>query len=114
MFLGFDTRFIKLEFDSEQLCRLGISIASRNKVLRAISRFRAPPPKCRKCENHTIFAISFEHDRAFKICFEGLEAHVPEPRKQEENSDQLCLQACGRARRADFGSERQNLTRDIF
>ena len=85
VFQGFDTRFIKLEFDAEPICRLGFLIASRNKVLRAISRFRAPPPKCRKCENHPIFAISFEHDRAFKFCFEGLEAHVSEPQKQKEN-----------------------------
>ena len=114
VFLGFDTRFIKLEFHSEPICRLGFLIASRNKVLRAISWFRAPPRKCWKCENHRIFAISFERDRAFKFCFEGLEANVPETQKQKENSDQLCLQACGRARRSDFRSERQNLTRDIF
>ena len=114
VFLGFDTRFIKLEFDSEPICRLGFLIASRNKVLRAISRFRAPPPKCRKCENHRIFAISFEPDRAVEFYFEALEATTTETHKQEENSDQLCLQACGRARRADFRSERQNLTRDIF
>ena len=104
----------KLEFDAELICRLEFLIASKNKVLRAISRFRAPPRKCRNCANRPIFVISFERDRAFKFCFEGLEAHVPEPQKQKENLDQLCLQACGRARCADFGIERQYLTCCIF
>ena len=69
VFLGFDTRFIKLEFDAEPICRLGFLIASKNKVLRAISRFQAPPRTCRKCENRDIFAISFERGRAFKFGF---------------------------------------------
>ena len=42
--------FIKLEFDAEPVCCLGCLIASRNKVLRAIPRFRAPPQNCRKCK----------------------------------------------------------------
>ena len=60
------------------------------------------------------FCNIFERNRAFKFCFEGLEATTTEPQKQKEKLDQLCLQACGRARRSDFRSERQNLTRDIF
>ena len=58
--------------------------------------------------------ISFERDRAFKFCFEGLEAYVTEPRKQKENSDQLSAQLCGSAQHADFGNERKNLSRKIL
>ena len=77
--LGFDTRFIKLEFDVEPIGCLGFLIASKNKVLRAISRFRAPPRNCRKCENRDIFAISFERNRAFKFGFEHSKARVLAP-----------------------------------
>ena len=114
VFLGFDTRFIKLEFDAETICCLGFLITSRNKILRAISRFRAPPRNCRKCENRDIFAISFERVRAFKFCFEGSKALVPEPRKQKEYSGLLSFHARGSARRAENRIDRQNLTRCIF
>ena len=87
VFQGFDTRFIKLEFDAEPICRLGFLIASRNKVLRAISRFRAPPRNCRKCENCVVFAISFERGRAFKFCFEGSKAHVLHPQNIKNIQD---------------------------
>ena len=114
VFLGFDTRFIKLEFDVEPICRLGFLIASKNKVLRAISRFRAPPRNCRKCENRDIFAISFERDRAFKFGFVHSKAHASIPQKHQEYSGLLSVHARGRARRAENRIDRQNLTRDIF
>jgi hypothetical protein len=114
VFPGFDTRFIKLEFDAEPICRLGFLIDSRNNVLRAISRFRAPPPKCRKCENHDIFAISFERDSALTFGFEHSKAHVLAPRKHQEYSGLLYAPARGRARRFEIRIDRQNVTRDIF
>jgi hypothetical protein len=114
VFLGFDTRFIKLEFDAEPICRLGFLIASRNKALRAISRFRAPPQNCRKCENRVVFAISLERGRAFKFGFEQSKAHVQGPWEHQEYSGLLYVHARGRARRAEDGNNRQNLTRDIF
>ena len=114
VFLGFDTRFIELKLDAEPICRLGFLIASKNKVLRAISRFRAPPRNCRKCENRDIFAISFERGRAFKFGFEHSKARVLAPWKQKEYSGLLSVHARGRARRAENRIDRQNLTRDIF
>ena len=114
VFLGFDTRFIKLEFDGETISRLGFLIASRNKVLRAISRFRAPPRNCRKCENCVVFAISFERGRAFKFCFEGSKAHFLAPLKHQEYSGLRFVHARGSARSAENGNNHQNLTRDIF
>ena len=112
--LGFDTRFIKLEFDAKPICRLGFLIASRNKVLRANSRFWAPPRNCRKFQNRLVFAISFERGRAFKFGFEHSKAHILEPRKQKEYFGLLSFHARGRARRFENRIDRQNLTRDIF
>jgi hypothetical protein len=76
-------------------CRLHFLIASRNKVLRAISWFWAPPRNCRKCENRDIFAISFEHGSAFKFYFEGSKAHVLQPRKHQEYSGLISDSGCG-------------------
>ena len=114
VFPGFDPRFIKPKFDAEPICCLGFLIASRNKVLRAISRFRAPPRNCRKCENCVVFAISFERCRAFKFCFEESKAHVLAPPKHQEYSGLRFVHARGSARCAENGNNHQNLTRDIF
>ena len=76
VFHVFDTRFIKIEFAAEPICRLIFLIVSKNKVLRVISRFRAPPQNFRKCENRDIFAISFERGRAFKFGFQHSKAYV--------------------------------------
>jgi hypothetical protein len=89
----------------------GFLIVSKDKVLRAISRFRAPPRNCRKCQNRLVFAISFERGSAFKFGFEHSKAHVLEPRKQKEYLGLLDVHARGSARRAENRIDRQNLTR---
>ena len=114
VFHVFDNSFIKLQFDAEPICRLGFLIASRNNVLRMISRFLAPPRNCRKCENRLVFAILFERGHASKFCFEGSKAHVLQLRKQKEYSGLLSFHARGSAQRAENRIDRQNLTRDIF
>ena len=101
VFPGFDTRFIKLEFDAKPICRLGFLIASKNKVLRAISRFLAPPQNCWKCENCVVFAISFERCSVFKFNFKHSKAHVLEPQKHQEYARMISAHASGSAWRAE-------------
>ena len=58
-----------------------------------------------KCENRAIFAMSFERDSAFKLCFKGSKAQVLVPPKKKENQEELLLHAHGRALHADIWIE---------